>query len=216
MKKKKIIPLVTITLSVLILLSAIFLNLNAREDHLKESNREKQNIEDKNLLEDQTEDKGLLENQTGDKIDKEDTTVTEKDKNVNNDSKINEKSSTNETNNVGDNKTKDNSNSNGNSTIVPEKPNSNNQQDIVEVPNEDTNDKNVSIQNDAEYKKIKEQCEFFTRAECQAASGKVAIKYLEMGNGSVSTSCESFAYKGEIVGYRMKIRFEDGTWIYNK
>lgn len=85
---------------------------------------------------------------------------------------------------------------------------------IYEVPDEDQKNENVPIQ-DEEYLRIKSTCEFETRPACQAAFDKVAEKYLLEGKGSVSLSCEGVAYKGQIVGYRMKILFEDRTWIYN-
>lgn len=85
---------------------------------------------------------------------------------------------------------------------------------IYEVPDEDNKDNVSSFENDEEYIKLKSMMEFETRIECQAASDIIGPQYALQGNLR-NTSCESFAYKGIVIGYRLQIWFTDGTWKYN-
>ena len=89
-----------------------------------------------------------------------------------------------------------------------------NNTNIYEVPDEDNKDNVSSFENDEEYIKLKAMMEFETRAECQAASDIIGPQYALQGNLR-NTSCESFAYKGTVIGYRLLIWFTDGTWKYN-
>ena len=87
-------------------------------------------------------------------------------------------------------------------------------QTIIDVPKEDTK-KNNDITQDEEYQKIKSTCEFFTREECQRALTDIELKYLDDDHEVVSASCKSFAYKGQIVGYRVLLTYGDGKFFYN-
>ena len=79
---------------------------------------------------------------------------------------------------------------------------------------EDTK-KNDDPTQDEEYKRIKSTCEFFTREECQKALPDIQLKYLDDEHDMVSASCKSFAYKGQIVGYRVLLTYGDGEFFYN-
>ena len=85
---------------------------------------------------------------------------------------------------------------------------------IIEVPDEGNKDNISSFENDEEYIKLKSTLEFETREECNQASDIIGPKYAREGNLK-NTACESFAYKGTVIGFRLKIYFKDGTWIYN-
>ena len=87
-------------------------------------------------------------------------------------------------------------------------------QTIIDVPKEDTK-KNNDITQDEEYQKIKSTCEFFSREECQRALTDIELKYLDDDHEVVSASCKSFAYKGQIVGYRVLLTYGDGKFFYN-
>lgn len=87
-------------------------------------------------------------------------------------------------------------------------------QTIIDVPKEDTK-KNNDITQDEEYQKIKSTCEFFTREECQRALTDIELKYLDDDHEVISASCKSFAYKGQIVGYRVLLTYGDGKFFYN-
>lgn len=87
-------------------------------------------------------------------------------------------------------------------------------QTISDVPKEDTK-KNNDITQDEEYQKIKSTCEFFSREECQSALTDIELKYLDDDHEVVSASCKSFAYKGQIVGYRVLLTYGDGKFFYN-
>lgn len=87
-------------------------------------------------------------------------------------------------------------------------------QTIIDVPKEYTK-KNNDITQDEEYQKIKSTCEFFTREECQRALTDIELKYLDDDHEVVSASCKSFAYKGQIVGYRVLLTYGDGKFFYN-
>ena len=71
-----------------------------------------------------------------------------------------------------------------------------------------------NLENDEEYMRIYNSCEFYTYSDCNSASNRIAAE-LAMDNNVRNTACESFAYKGKIVGYRVQIFFNDGTWKYN-
>ena len=85
---------------------------------------------------------------------------------------------------------------------------------VIEVSEEDTKKNDDSTQ-DEEYKRIKSTCEFFTREECQKALPDIQLKYLDDEHDMVSASCKSFAYKGQIVGYRVLLTYGDGKFFYN-
>ena len=104
--------------------------------------------------------------------------------------------------------------SNTNNGSKQEEQNSSNNIKIYEVPDEDNKDNVASFENDEEYIKLKAQMEFETRAECNAASDIIGPQYAELENFR-NTVCESFAYKGTVIGYRLQIWFKDNTWIYN-
>lgn len=87
-------------------------------------------------------------------------------------------------------------------------------QTIIDIPKEDTK-KNNDITQDEEYQKIKSTCEFFSREECQRALTDIELKYLDDDHEVVSASCKSFAYKGQIVGYRVLLTYGDGKFFYN-
>ncbi len=90
----------------------------------------------------------------------------------------------------------------------------NNNQKVYEIPDEDSREKNAGSQ-DPEYLKIKATIEFETRSECQAALDDIMDKYLTDEHPMVSTSCKSFAYNGEVVGYRVLVTYGDGKYFYN-
>lgn len=95
-----------------------------------------------------------------------------------------------------------------------QKGSNNHKQTIIDVPEEDTK-KNNDITQDEEYQKIKSTCEFFSREECQSALTDIELKYLDDDHEVVSASCKSFAYKGQIVGYRVLLTYGDGKFFYN-
>ena len=95
-----------------------------------------------------------------------------------------------------------------------QKGSNNYKQTIIDVPEEDTK-KNNDITQDEEYQKIKSTCEFFSREECQSALTDIELKYLDDDHEVVSASCKSFAYKGQIVGYRVLLTYGDGKFFYN-
>lgn len=95
-----------------------------------------------------------------------------------------------------------------------QKDSNNQKQTIIDVPEEDTK-KNNDITQDEEYQKIKSTCEFFSREECQRALTDIELKYLDDDHEVVSASCKSFAYKGQIVGYRVLLTYGDGKFFYN-
>lgn len=95
-----------------------------------------------------------------------------------------------------------------------QKESNNHKQTIIDVPEEDTK-KNNDITQDEEYQKIKSTCEFFSREKCQSALTDIELKYLDDDHEVVSASCKSFAYKGQIVGYRVLLTYGDGKFFYN-
>ncbi len=124
----------------------------------------------------------------------------------NNDSSIKTQESSKESKN-------DSKKDNGIKTEI-QKESNNHKQTIIDVPEEDTK-KNNDITQDEEYQKIKSTCEFFSREECQSALTDIELKYLDDDHEVVSASCKSFAYKGQIVGYRVLLTYGDGKFFYN-
>ena len=52
-----------------------------------------------------------------------------------------------------------------------------------------------------------------TSQECYEASIDISFQYIDNENFN-HTACKSFAYKGELLGYRMLIYYKDGTTEY--
>ena len=160
------------------------------------------------------------------------TIETETPKNNNSSSKNNTTSKVEQNNQSSSNNSSTQSNSSNNTQIKEETKidevktdeikvdiNTNNKEEqnnsnVYEVPDEDNKDNVPSFENDEEYIRLKALMEFETRAECQAASDIIGPQYALQGNLR-NTSCESFAYKGTVIGYRLQIWITDGTWKYN-
>lgn len=66
---------------------------------------------------------------------------------------------------------------------------------------------------DPEYERLKSLIKYKTDMECYNASFDVSLEYNDDENFQVA-SCYSYAYKGELLGYRMAVHFWDGTTIY--
>ena len=81
------------------------------------------------------------------------------------------------------------------------------EQEIV-VPEEDS-----TPQVDTEYERLKSLIKYKTDVECYDASFNVSMNYIDDENFKV-ISCVSFAYKGELLGYRMVVHYWDGTTEY--
>lgn len=227
MKRKKIIPLVSlIVLMVLAMTSATIYYLNAGETKKSNNVVEKETTEE-NVSENTDETTNNIstnkDNSNKNEVVKE--KEVEKESKETNDSTTNSKPSTNNTtttkkeetsisnnsSNKQDNQASSNSNSSNNSNKVEEPKNNST---AIEIPDEDNKDNVSSFENDEEYIKLKAALEFETRAECQAAADIIGPEYALQGNLR-NTSCKSFAYKGTVIGYRLQIWFTDGTWIYN-
>lgn len=135
-------------------------------------------------------------------------TETNKEETISNETKVEKKS---------ENKTEEKSNE-----VRNDEPQNNNQveqeeqeETLIDIPDPINPTENGSnLENDEEYIRILNSCEFTTYSDCQSASEKIAAE-LAFDNNVRNTACESFAYKGKIVGYRVQIFFNDGTWKYN-
>lgn len=227
MKRKKIIPLVSlIVLMVLAMTSATIYYLNTGETK-KLNNVVEKEITEENISKNTDEITNDISTDVSKNKDNSNKKEVVKEKEIEkeskeaNDSTANSKSSTNNTtttkkeetsisNNLS-NKQDNQSSSNNNSNKVEEPKNNST---IIEIPDEDNKDNVSSFENDEEYIKLKATLEFETRAECQAAADIIGPEYALQGNLR-NTSCKSFAYKGTVIGYRLQIWFTDGTWIYN-
>lgn len=231
MKRKKIIPLVSlIVLMVLAMTSATIYYLNAGETKKLNNVVEKETTEE-NVSKNTDETTNNISTDVSKNKDNSNKNDVVKEKEIENESKetndsiTNSKSSTNNTtttkkeetsisnnsSNKQDNQSSSNDNSSNNSNKVEEPKNNST---IINVPDEDNKDNVSSFENDEEYIKLKATLEFETRAECQAAADIIGPEYALQGNLR-NTSCKSFAYKGTVIGYRLQIWFTDGTWIYN-
>lgn len=215
MKKKKIIPLVSlIVLIALGIIGATIYCFNIGDtkklNNAVEQETAKENLSkttDINTNDDSIKDDSDNEKSTGkEKTISKETNRSQPKANTN-ETKNEEKSSSNTSTNKQD--TQSSSNTNSTSKEEPK-----NNSTTIEIPNEDNKDNVSSFENDEEYIKLKSTLEFETRAECQAAADIIGPEYALQGNLR-NTSCKSFAYKGTVIGYRLQIWFTDGTWIYN-
>lgn len=215
MKRKKIIPLVSlIVLIALGIIGATIYCFNTGDtkklNNSVEQETAKENLSkttDTNTNDDSIKDDSDNEKSTGkEKTISKETNRSQPKANTN-ETKNEEKSSSNTSTNKQD--TQSSSNTNSTSKEEPK-----NNSTTIEIPNEDNKDNVSSFENDEEYIKLKSTLEFETRAECQAAADIIGPEYALQGNLR-NTSCKSFAYKGTVIGYRLQIWFTDGTWIYN-
>ena len=215
MKRKKIIPLVSlIVLIALGIIGATIYSFNTGDtkklNNAVEQETAKENLSkttDTNTNDDSIKDDSDNEKSTGkEKTISKETNRSQPKANTN-ETKNEEKSSSNTSTNKQD--TQSSSNTNSTSKEEPK-----NNSTTIEIPNEDNKDNVSSFENDEEYIKLKSTLEFETRAECQAAADIIGPEYALQGNLR-NTSCKSFAYKGTVIGYRLQIWFTDGTWIYN-
>lgn len=97
-----------------------------------------------------------------------------------------------------------NDNTNEDTPVIDDVPENNNT--IIE---EETSTPQV----DQELERLKNLIKYKTSQECYEASIDVSFQYLDNENFK-HTACQSFAYKGELLGYRMLIYYKDGTTEY--
>lgn len=99
-----------------------------------------------------------------------------------------------------------NDNTNEDTPVMDDAPENNNNNTIIE---EETSTPQV----DQELERLKSLIKYKTSQECYEASIDVSFQYLDNENFK-HTACQSFAYKGELLGYRMLIYYKDGTTEY--
>ncbi len=237
MKKKRIIPLVMFIFSALLIMGSVnVFVLKTRENEKTESTKGTIEINKISHVEEKTDNVSKESNsfieitkeqndETSNEVDNndvqekvEDKKVIVKDETTVSNNKVTEKqetqSNSNNNNNSTNTKTETKQNENKKEETQKQEPSTNSNQKAYEIPDEDSREKNNGS-TDPEYLKIKASCEFFTRAECQAALDDIMDKYLSDEHPMVSTSCKSFAYNGEVVGYRVLITYGDGNYFYN-
>ena len=109
---------------------------------------------------------------------------------------------------------KDDDNKNNNESI-PSNNNTNDDTPVVdEVPENNNNNNETSTpQVDQELERLKSLIKYKTSQECYEASIDISFQYIDNENFN-HTACKSFAYKGELLGYRMLIYYKDGTTEY--
>jgi len=100
-----------------------------------------------------------------------------------------------------------NTNSNNTNDVEIEEPKSEEKQEII-IPEEES-----TPQVDPEYERLKSLIKYKTDMECYYASFDVSLEYNDDENFKV-ISCSSYAYKGELLGYRMVVHYWDGTTEY--
>lgn len=89
--------------------------------------------------------------------------------------------------------------------------NSNNNSEITIEINSSTEETIQQI--DSEYERLKSLIKYKNDMDCYYASFDVSLEYIDDENFQVVT-CSSYAYKGELLGYRMVVHFYDGTVKY--
>lgn len=212
MKRKKIIPLVSIVILIVLIVvggTTLFI-FKTRDKENNVSKNEKTQIIEK----------------TNETLNEDEIINSEDELPIDNDVITNGNQVEESKNNNSSNETKSNNDLNSKQEVGNKIDDTNNKTDdtnnktddkgstIIEVSEEDTK-KNDDPTQDEEYKRIKSTCEFFTREECQKALPDIQLKYLDDEHDMVSASCKSFAYKGQIVGYRVLLTYGDGKFFYN-
>lgn len=103
---------------------------------------------------------------------------------------------------------------------VPPAINENENKEVIaedEINNSDVSVENEEIisdtQEDQELERLKNLIKYKTSQECYEASIDISFQYIDNENFN-HTACKSFAYKGELLGYRMLIYYKDGTTEY--
>lgn len=151
---------------------------------------------------------------TTENVEKEQKSEEEKEISSNNDiSDVKQETSIKQENTVNNKNNSNNSNSSSNknsSTIKdnnPSNPPIENKQEVV-TPKED-----VTPQVDPEYERLKSLIKYKDDMECYNASLDVSLEYLDDENFQVIT-CSSYAYNGQLLGYRMAVHYWDGTVVY--
>lgn len=186
MKRKKIIPLVSIVILIVLIVvggTTLFI-FKTRDKENNVSKKEKTQIIEK----------------TNETLSEDEIINSEDELPIDNDVTTNENQVEESKNNNSSNETKSNNDLNSKQEVGNKTDDTNNKIDdkgstIIEVLEEDTK-KNDDPTQDEEYKRIKSTCEFFTREECQKALPNIQLKYLDDEHDMVSASCKSFAYKG--------------------
>jgi len=84
-----------------------------------------------------------------------------------------------------------------------------NENKVIDVPKEET-PKPSEPQVDPEYERLKAQAVFATREECNTVSNEI------YGPTIRNTGCNTVAYNGELIGYSLRIVYNDGTSEYYK
>ena len=107
---------------------------------------------------------------------------------------------------------KDDDNKNNNESIPSNNNTSEDTPVIDEVP-ENNNEETSTPQVDQELERLKSLIKYKTSQECYEASIDISFQYIDNENFN-HTACKSFAYKGELLGYRMLIYYKDGTTEY--
>lgn len=73
--------------------------------------------------------------------------------------------------------------------------------------------KTEEIQNeDKEIENLKQLCPY-TSEQCYQKSIDASLEFIGDSNFQVMT-CESMAYKGQLIGYCLKVNYKDNTWRY--
>lgn len=215
MKRKKIIPLVSLIVLIASGIIGATIYCFNTGDTKKLNNAVKQETAKENLsktTDTNTNDDSIKDDSDNEKSTEKEKTISKETNSSQSKANTNEKENEEKSSsNISTNKQDTQSSSNTNSTSKEEHKNN---FTTIEIPDEDNKDNVSSFENDEEYIKLKSTLEFETRAECQAAADIIGPEYALQGNLR-NTSCKSFAYKGTVIGYRLQIWFTDGTWIYN-
>lgn len=223
-KKIKVLKIGKISLLILVLIITTYFYHTYQSNSLEEFNKVDNNVDDKNsILNDNNNDIVIDENTNyhiNDEIEKEQTKENTKNEENKIISKNEEKKENNTENNnvVKESKNETTEKTNAEEQIAEEKENTEETPQLDDtIKNEENNtsseDNNLDNQNtfnQEEYEKLKKDT-YPTYEDC--ANKGIQLSIADETNSIVGSYCETLAYQGKLVGYKLYLRYESGELI---
>lgn len=214
--KKKILPFILVIIVLIVSSIFIFYTFKSNKNNIPDTSTNNNVINKENIINnsiDATSDEDIVietqdEKQTIDVVEKEEENTTS----------LNQET-TNQSNDKNYISIKEDISSNIEEEVPPTINENENEEVIVE---NETNNSDIIVENeeivsvpqeDQELERLKKLIKYKTSQECYEASIDISFQYIDNENFN-HTACKSFAYKGELLGYRMLIYYKDGTTEY--
>ncbi|MBE6152736.1 MAG: hypothetical protein E7166_00720 [Firmicutes bacterium] len=104
-------------------------------------------------------------------------------------------------------------------SIIEKPPNNTSTQNVtvekpIESNNTDIPQEEQPIENDAEYQELLSIIDSYDHMDCLEKAGDIHSASRENIINIRNTSCEDVIYKGQVIGYRIILFYNDGSWKY--